>query len=281
MFKILQKFNQKPKLYADCTIPLLWNDPYTSQRMLDLHLDDNTPLASRSAETIDKSVEWICSHFDVDHTTKIADFGCGPGLYTTRFAEKGARVTGIDLSERSIHYAQKQAAEKNLSIQYILQDYLTFSTEESFDLITMIYCDFCALNTEQRKIILNKFFEILKPNGTVLLDVYSTHYFETIEEKRSYEYSSGNGFWSAAPYYEFLNVFKYEEEKILLFKYTLLEETRTREVFNWLKCYSCDSLREELRESGFQLTECYSNMTGDAYQTDSTEIAIVAKKIEN
>ena len=58
-------------------------------------------------------------------------------------AEKGASVTGVDFSERSIRYARESAAEKNLDIDYINMNYLDFRTDVQFDLITMIYCDFC------------------------------------------------------------------------------------------------------------------------------------------
>jgi 2-polyprenyl-3-methyl-5-hydroxy-6-metoxy-1,4-benzoquinol methylase len=40
----------------------------------------------------------------VDESTEIADFGCGPGLYTEKLAERGATVTGIDFSENSIRH---------------------------------------------------------------------------------------------------------------------------------------------------------------------------------
>ena len=42
--------------------------------------------------------------------TEIADYGCGPGLYATKMAQRGAIVTGIDFSENSISYAKKLAA---------------------------------------------------------------------------------------------------------------------------------------------------------------------------
>ena len=119
------------------------------------------------------SVNWIVSNFGIDNTSSICDFGCGPGLYTTRFAEKGANVTGIDFSKRSIDYAKKVAQEKELDVDYVNQNYLLYDTEKRFDLITMIMCDYCALSPEQREKLLQKFYKLLKPNGSILLDVYT------------------------------------------------------------------------------------------------------------
>jgi 2-polyprenyl-3-methyl-5-hydroxy-6-metoxy-1,4-benzoquinol methylase len=92
--------------------------------MLNYHLNESIDVSSRNKNFIEESVEWIVSRFNVDKNTDIADFGCGPGLYTTRLAEKGARVTGIDFSNNSIAYAKQVAAEKALKIEYVLTNYL-------------------------------------------------------------------------------------------------------------------------------------------------------------
>ena len=62
----------------------------------------------------------------MDKNTEIADFGCGPGLYTAKLAQRGVIVTGIDFSETSIKYAKKVAAEKGLKINYVLANYFDF-----------------------------------------------------------------------------------------------------------------------------------------------------------
>jgi hypothetical protein len=75
-----------------------------------------------------------------------------------------------------------------------------------------------------------------------------------------------------------VNTFKYEKEKVLLDKYTIIEESRKRVVYNWLQCFSQESLKCEFEEHGFMVEEIYSDVTGKSYILDSPEIAIVAKK---
>jgi 2-polyprenyl-3-methyl-5-hydroxy-6-metoxy-1,4-benzoquinol methylase len=114
--------------------------------MLSFHLNEEIDVSSRNAAFTDRSVEWIASYFNVGSWTKIADFGCGPGLYSTRLAQKQADVTGIDFSKRSIQHAQEVADREGLSIYYVNQNYLEFETDDRFHLILMIMCDFCALS---------------------------------------------------------------------------------------------------------------------------------------
>jgi cyclopropane fatty-acyl-phospholipid synthase-like methyltransferase len=278
MFKELKKNNSRPAPFQFYTADELWTNEHTSKQMLEYHLDDHVDLSSRNKEFIEQSVKWIISKFEIDKTTEIADFGCGPGLYTTRLAERGARVTGIDFSQNSLNYAKQVAANKGLSINYILSNYLEFETTDRFDLIMMIMCDFCVLSPAQRKKMLSKFNLLLKPEGSVLLDVYSLNSFNQKEESAIYELNQLNGFWSPEDYYGFVNTFKYEKEKVTLDKYTIIEKSRKREVYNWLQYFSEDSLKNEFEENGFKTIELYSDVAGKNFSSESTEFAIVARK---
>jgi len=247
--------------------------------MLEYHLNEENEPASRNKAFIDKSIAWIVSRFNIQANTKVCDFGCGPGLYSTQFAKSGAEVTGIDFSERSIKHAKKIAEENNLSIDYIQQNYLDFTTGKKFDLITMIYCDLSALSPKQRKNLIGKFYKYLKNDGLVLLDVFSLDAFTKREETAIHEHLLHDGFWSEKDYYGFMNSYKYQEEKVFLDKYTIVEKSRTREIYNWLQYYSLDSIKKEFAENGFSVNEFYSDVAGTPFKADSSEIAIVASKI--
>jgi len=111
MFDALERIHAKPEPFAFYTADDLWTDEHTSAKMLAFHLDASGDVASRNAAFIDRSVEWIVSRFSIDRGVRIADFGCGPGLYATRLARFGARVTGIDFSKRSIGYAKEMICD--------------------------------------------------------------------------------------------------------------------------------------------------------------------------
>jgi len=278
LFKELKEINSRPEPFQFYTADELWTNEHTSKQMLAYHLNESVDVSSRNRNFIDRSAAWIVSRFGVGDNTAIADFGCGPGLYTTRLAEQGAVVSGIDFSENSLNYARAAAAEKGLKIGYVQANYLEFETTDRFDLIIMIMCDFCALSPEQRQILLSKFKSLLKPGGCVLLDVYSLNTFDQKEESAICERNQLNGFWSPEDYYGFVNTFKYAQEKVLLDKYTIIEADRTRVVYNWLQCYSQPTLRNEFETSGFEVENIYSDVAGKAFSPDSAEIAIIARK---
>ncbi|MGV8058845.1 MAG: class I SAM-dependent methyltransferase [Smithellaceae bacterium] len=279
MFKELEKINEQPEPFQFYTASDLWTDEHTSKQMLSFHLNEGIDVSSRNAEFINRSVEWIASEFDICRDTKIVDFGCGPGLYATRLAKRGANVTGIDFSKSSIEYAKEVAVREKLNVSYVNQNYLEFKTEDRFDLVLMIMCDFCALSPTQRNGILSKFRKILKPRGSVLLDVYSLSAFEQREEAATYEVNQLNGFWSPNKYYGFLNTFKYDEEKVVLDKYTIIESERTRQVYNWLQYFAPEDLEREFVEAGFSVIGLYSDVAGTPYDRESSEFALIANRV--
>jgi SAM-dependent methyltransferase len=276
MFKTLKEINTRPEPFQFYTADDLWTEEHTAKQMLSYHLNDQVEASSRNQQFIERSVAWIVSQFQVGSHTAIADFGCGPGLYANRLADRGASVTGIDFSENSLQYARQVAVDKGLSTDYVQSNYLEFETDNRFDLIIMIMCDFCALSPAQRKILLKKFKSFLKPGGSVLLDVHSIDYFNQKEESAIYELNQLYGFWSAQDYYGFVNTFKYEEEKVLLDKYTIIEASRKRVVYNWLQCFSQESLRKEFEENGLTLEATHGDVAGAPIDPDSSVFAVVA-----
>ncbi len=278
MYNELRIINSRPEPFQFYTADKLWADNHSSKQMLEFHLNESIDVSSRNKAFIDRSVGWVVSRFRVGVNTRIADFGCGPGLYTTPLAEKGADVTGIDFSERSIRYAKEIAAQKELNINYVVQNYLEYETAKTFDLIIMIMCDFCALSPAQRKQMLKKFHALLEPEGSVLLDAYSLNAFKERKETSIYEENQMSGFWSPENYYGFLNTFKYEKEKVILDKFTIVEASRTKEIYNWLQYFSLESIKQEFRENGFRIDEYYTDVAGTPFSPDSNEFAIIANK---
>ena len=142
----------------------------------------------------------------------------------------------------------------------------------------MIMCDFCALSPEQRRTMLRKFHGLLAPGGALLLDVYSLAAFAGRKELATCEINLMDGFWSPHRYYGFLDTFKYDEEKVVLDKFTIVERARTRTVYNWLQYFSPGTLGDELNECGLDVEKLYADVAGSPYESGHTEFAVVVRK---
>lgn len=278
MYTQLKEINKKPKAFEFYTAESLWTDEYRSKQMLSYHLNLDIDVASRNKDFIAKTINWIIIEFDISNKSKICDFGCAVGLYTTPLAKTGAKVTGIDFSKNSLDYARDTAKKENLEIEYVHTNYLEYDSDEKYDLIIMIMYDFCVLSPSQRKILLDKFYNLLSDNGSILLDVKTLKAFEEIEESATYEHNQLFHFWSANDYYAFVNTFKYEKEKVALDKYTIVEEERSYIVYNWFQYFSIEMLKKEFENSGLTIKQVYKDVSGSEYIEDYTEFAIIATK---
>ena len=126
--------------------------------------------------------------------------------------------------------------------------------------------------------MLRKFHRLLKDSGRILLDAYSLTGFEERTETSVYEHRLLHGFWSRKDYYGFLNTFKYEDEKVVLDKYTIVEEESFRVVYNWLQYFGEDTLLKELEAADFKIQSIFDDVAGSDYSGNNTEIAVIATK---
>jgi len=67
---------------------------------------------------------------------KVIDVGCGEGFYSIYLASKGFDVTGIDISEKAINYAKKNAKKEGFDIKFKVMDLNDLSgLKEKFDFV--------------------------------------------------------------------------------------------------------------------------------------------------
>ena len=74
----------------------------------------------------------------IDHSLnniKILDIGCGGGLLCEPLSRLGAKVVGIDASEKNIKIAKTHARQNNLKINYYCASPEDFNHKEKFDVI--------------------------------------------------------------------------------------------------------------------------------------------------
>jgi len=82
-------------------------------------------------------LDWIAQHTALEGAS-VLDVGCGGGILAEAMARRGAKVTGIDLSEKALRVAQLHVLESHLSVEYLSTsaEDLAASRPGSFDAVT-------------------------------------------------------------------------------------------------------------------------------------------------
>ncbi|MDR2599597.1 MAG: class I SAM-dependent methyltransferase [Oscillospiraceae bacterium] len=275
MLNKLKKYLVKPEIYTPGTNSM-WDDYHISENMLDAHLEPENEAASRNHKFIDKSVKWITNIAPPAKYANLLDLGCGPGLYTKRFHKAGYTVTGIDFSKRSIEYAEVEAVLCNVDITYIYRSYLNIDYKEQFDIITLIYCDYAALSKSDRKILLEKIYQALKPGGMFIFDVF-THKMK-LPASQTWYYSPDSGFFCDNPHLCLNSVYQYPDEHVELRQTIVVTEDDVKTYNTWECFYNIEQLVDEVLPIGFSSYKIYSDVAGKAYSDDSETLCGVFVK---
>ena len=271
MYNELNKYLKRPDLY-ERTTEKFWTDPHIAAQMLKAHLDPTTDAASYKPEFIDRSVEWILS-LPLLKNPRLLDIGCGPGLYTRRFAKQGLEVTGLDFSENSLKYAREHDGKS----EYMLQDYLAMEFDSAFDIVIMISCDFGALIPDERRNLFRRVYHALKPGGLFLFDVFTPLIDEGKTDRTRWSHCPNGGFMSPNPHICFTGDFYYGETAAGC--RTVVIEEKSIRCYNLWNCYfTKESLLNEAAAAGFTEEGFYSDVTGKPCTEDAQISCAVLKK---
>ena len=275
MYELLRDISRRPEPFSRYTAMELWTRPHLARQMLSFHLNQETELASRRFETIDQIVNWIDSQLGLSGR-RICDLGCGPGLYTQRFAVRGADVTGVDFSTHSLEYARLKAVEDKQSIPYLEADYLSDELPDGFDIVTLIYNDYSVLSPSQRVRLLGRIGKMLNPGGHLVMDVAGMGSFEAKEECTLIENKLMHGFWAESDYVGVQRSFIYRDECLSVDRYVIVEPTETWQVFNWFQYFTPDRLQEELSTAGFSVEHMSGGLKGEPLEMNGDYIGVIA-----
>lgn len=284
----LQRIARRPALYAGRDRSF-WTDPYVARHVLDAHLDPHTDDASRRPASIMGTVERVMEHADrgsearpralADRAPRLLDLGCGPGLYAEQFAARGFRVVGIDFSSVSLEHARTSAGKQGLEIDYREADVTRTRFDGPYDVVTMIYGEFCTLSERERRELLERVREALAPGGLFVFDVFTEAYVRRNRSSDEWYVSTRNGFWQSSPHLALLRHFHYPHESASVATYTIVNEDGSYRQFNvWWRHFTPGGIRGHVEAAGLEVEATYGSLWGEPYEEGGEWIGVYARK---
>jgi SAM-dependent methyltransferase len=180
-----------PPRPEDGEFQIPWNDPDFSRRMLEVHLDPDTHMASRQPEVIEQHVDWLTARLTETGRSPdqlhILDVGCGPGLYLHGLAERGFQTTGFDFAPAPLEWAKETAANRGLDCHFLELD-LTRLPEDlaeqvgPVDAVTFWFGEFNSFDLPTARRFLRQLAGCLRPGGRFILEYQPLDIFVKEEE---------------------------------------------------------------------------------------------------
>ena len=127
------------------------------------------PLHMFNPVRIEYITETIKKHFKLEKSRanyldglNILDIGCGGGLISEPMSRLGAKVTGIDASEKNINVAKLHSKESGLKINYLNTSPEKLNEFQKFDVILNLEI---VEHVDNVNLYINSCYKLLKKNG--------------------------------------------------------------------------------------------------------------------
>lgn len=128
----------------------------------------------------------------------VCDLGCGQGSITRRLAQAGARVVGIDMSERLLEVARQDEEAEPLGIRYIHDDahHLDTLPDRSFDGVVSTWS---LIDIEDLDGCLKAVARLLRPSGWLVFSITHPCFLGPLARRVGDDWLVGSylkeGFW--------------------------------------------------------------------------------------
>ncbi len=220
-----------------------------------------------TAEEIDQ----VLALSGVDPGSAVLDLGCGMGRHSLELAQRGYRVTGVDLSAVYLDQAREAAQEEGLAVEFLHEDMRVFQRPGAFDLAINLYTTFgyfAAAADNQR--VLDHVYAALRPGGVLVMELAGKEILARTFEERDWREQG------RALMLEERRVI--DDWKRIWNRWILIQDGQRREYAFTHWVYSAAELEMMLQTAGFGKVDFYRGLAGGVYDHDVAGMVAVGRK---
>jgi len=223
----------------------------------------------------EEQVEAMLALLGLPPGASLLDLCCGHGRHAVRFAARGLRVTGQDLSELFLERARAEADRRSVEVRWVHGDMREIPFESEFDAVINYFTAFGYLEDEEEDLkVLRQVAKALKPGGRFLLEtMHRDNLLRRFLPSSVTRHEDG--------------LMVIEERKIDVLtsrinsRATLLEPDGSRtERRNSLRLYTLRELTRMLSAAGLEVEKACGGLDGSPATLDSTRLVLISRRPE-
>jgi len=174
---------------------------------------------------------------------KMLELGCGGGQFAIAASKVGYQVTALDVNADFIKFARSQSKDiPESNLKFIVTDFFQEFDLGQFDFIC--YWDGFGIGSDsQQKILLQKMIGMLKPNGVILLEIFTPWFWSSAAVGQSWKVSN------ATRKYDF------DAYGNRLFDYWWETGNESSRIYQSIRCYAPVDLELLLGDTGCDIKQ--------------------------
>ena len=202
---------------------------------------------------------------------RVLDVPCGLGRHSLELSARGARMTGVDLSEEAIDAARRAGKERRLEIDWRRADMRDLPGRAEFDAAFCFGNSFGYIDPERSREFLRAVAAALKPGARFALDT-GLAAESILPHLRQREWFEVGGIL-------FLEENRYHvDEGCVETVYTFVRDgtTERRTGLQWV--FTVRELRAFFDEAGFAVKETFQSLQREPFALGARYLIVVAEK---
>lgn len=231
--------------------------------------EDNTYLES----------EFIINKLRLKEKSRILDLGCGGGrnaFYLADNANKGFKVTGIDLNLYAIEEAKKTI---NGNCNFINKNILDIDYKEEFEAIIIVFNHFSNFNLFEAQNILKRSEKALVDSGKVLIEISSESFLESLDNTQEWHFTDN---WLSGNFPQLVLIENIYDKKTKIHTRKdhciKLDDLSYSGYIQKSQAYSPEKINSILKMANLKLTQIYGDWQGKVFEEGDDYMIITAQK---
>lgn len=229
---------------------------------------------SRNEEEAALLVELLEKEIPKSGYPHILDLGCGRGRHSITLAQKGYKVTGIDLSSEAIRKAKKNAKKKGVEeIDFRVRD-MRNPLPQQFDAVVNLFTTFgYFLDDDENAKVFTGVASMLPAKGIFVIDYLNEH------RARKDLVPEETGMYENLHYHIVREI-----KDGMIFKKITFEGDELKGSVQYeerVKLYDTSWFRRELNNKGFKIKRCYGDYSGSEYNKETSPRMLMVAEKEN
>ncbi len=198
---------------------------------------------------------------------KLLDLGCGKGRHSIYLNKRGYDVHGVDLSPKSIEFAQQYANEQ---LHFAVHDMRKPYLNAQFDVVLNLFTSFGFFEAdEEHQATITGVAQSLKPEGYFVIDFLNTCLVKNVLIKENKERRGDIEFYLK----------RYLENDFIVKDIYFEDQGQSFYFQERVKALQTQDFRRYLSEAGFNVLHLFGNYDLDFYEPHASERMIfIAQK---